>query len=145
MSITRRRFMEVSAGAAAAAFADQLFGVPVAFAQSSKPSAELTKLAEVALSTARKLGATYADIRINRYRTQEIGLRTVPDRDSGKLNNVPSVEDFQTFGFGVRVIAKGTWGFAASPIVNADEIARVARAAVAVAKANSALTKSPVR
>jgi len=42
------------------------------------------------------------------------------------------------------VIVNGTWGFAASPIVTEDEIARAAVQAVAVAKANSILQKSPI-
>jgi len=74
-----------------------------------------------------------------------VSLRSTPDVATGKLNHVPSVSETQRFGFGVRVIAAGTWGFAASPLVNADAIARAARDAVAVAKANAALTRTPVR
>src|SRR5438067_4829234 len=71
MTISRRRFLELTGSAAATALATQLFGIPELSAENSgagKPSAELSALAEVALSQARKLGATYVDIRINRYR-----------------------------------------------------------------------------
>ena len=147
MTFSRRTFMAVSAGAAAAALADELYGLPQAMASNSggTPSPELAKLAAIALDRAKKLGASYADVRINRYRDQVVALRSNPDRDSGKLNHVPSVNETQTFGFGVRVIANGTWGFAASNVVTPEEIARVAGVAVAVAKANAALQKQPVK
>jgi len=147
MSLSRRTFLTVSAGAAAAVLADELYGLPQAMASNAggTPSPELSKLAAVALERAKKLGASYADIRINRYRDQVVALRSNPDRDSGKLNHVPSVNETQSFGFGVRVIANGTWGFAASHVVTPEEIARVAGVAVAVAKANSALQKQPVK
>lgn len=151
MSISRRTFIELSSAAAMAALADELFGVPQLWAQTApgatghKPSAALIALAEVALSAAKKTGATYADIRINRYRDQFTALRSSPDITTGKVNNVPNVGEQQSFGFGVRVIANGTWGFACSPIVTREEIAKVAAQAVAVAKANSALQRSPVR
>ncbi|MGH9580433.1 MAG: PmbA/TldA family metallopeptidase, partial [Terriglobales bacterium] len=148
MSVSRRRFLEITGSAAAAALATELFGLPELLAEntgSGKPSALLSALAEVALEAAKKAGATYADIRINRYRDQVVGLRTSPDAATGQLNHVPRVNENETFGFGVRVIANGTWGFAASRVVTKDEIARVAREAVAVAKANSALQRLPVK
>src|SRR5262245_43987525 len=146
MTPTRRGFLVISAGAAAAALADDLFGLPRSLAgdAASAPSAELGKLAAVALERARRLGATYADIRINRYHDQVVALRSSPDRDSGTLNHVPSVNESQSFGFGVRVIAAGTWGFAASSLVTPQEIERVTAVAVAVARANAALQKQPV-
>jgi TldD protein len=140
--------MELSGSAVAAALATELFGLPQPCAENSgcgKPSATLSSLADVALSQAKKLGASYADIRINRYHSQDVGLRSTPDIATGKLNHVPSVSEGQSFGFGVRVIVNGTWGFAASPMVIKDEIARVAAEAVAVAKANSRLQKMPVQ
>lgn len=85
-------------------------------------------LADVALSTAKKLGASYADIRINRYRLEAISTRE---------RQVLNVSSGQNFGFGVRVLVKGTWGFAASPLVTADEVARVTKEAIDIAKANS--------
>ncbi|HEX8832386.1 MAG TPA: TldD/PmbA family protein, partial [Longimicrobium sp.] len=43
-----------------------------------------------------------------------------------------------------RVLASGAWGFAASRDVTPDEVARVAREAVAQARANSAAMKRPI-
>jgi TldD protein len=85
-------------------------------------------LADVALSAAKKLGASYADIRINRYRLEAVSTRE---------RQVQNVSSGQNFGFGVRVLVKGTWGFAASPIVTPVEVERVTREAIAIARANS--------
>ena len=52
---------------------------------------------------------------------------------------------FVPVGIGVRVIADGTWGFAATSDVSPDSIAATARKAVAVAKANAKFQTSPVQ
>jgi TldD protein len=109
------------------------------------PEEKLRALAAHALEQARKAGATYADIRINRYRTQVLWMRTQKDVATGTLHQVPAVSDEETFGFGVRVIAGGAWGFAASSRVTFEEIARVAREAVEIGKAHAALRLEPVR
>ncbi|HWM88050.1 MAG TPA: TldD/PmbA family protein [Kofleriaceae bacterium] len=96
----------------------------------------LVELADLALETARAAGATYADIRIADYRRQMIATREA---------RVLAVRDSEDRGFGVRVIAKGTWGFAASATVTRDEVVRIARRAVEIAAANSVLQREPVR
>jgi len=141
-SLSRRAFLATATGASVLA-ANKLFGAPADTA--TKPSPELEKLGAVALAEAKKQGATYCDIRINRYRQQFSGYRLAPQRDSKQTDEVPFVTDQQSFGFGVRVIANGQWGFAASPLVTPEEIARITREAVVVAKANSALQASPVQ
>jgi TldD protein len=100
------------------------------------PAGELRELADAALASARKAGASYADIRINRYRVQFIFTR---DR---RVQNIVNAEDY---GFGVRVIVDGTWGFASSSVVTKDEIARVASQAAGIAKANRKINAEPVR
>lgn len=95
--IDRRRFVQsmIALGAAAGTRrADVLLAFP--------PSSELRDLADAALAAAKKAGATYADIRINRYRNQFIFTR---DRT---VQNIVNAEDY---GFGIRVIVDGTWGF----------------------------------
>jgi TldD protein len=99
-------------------------------------AAEKNRLADVALSTAKRLGATYADIRINRYRQESIGTRE---------KQVQNVARTQNHGFGVRVLVKGTWGFAASSDVNTESVKRVTTQAVEIARANSAHQRKPVR
>jgi TldD protein len=92
-------------------------------------------LADAALSTAKKLGASYADIRINRYRQENVSTRE---------KQVQNVSSGQNFGFGVRVLVNGCWGFSASPFVTADEVRRVTKEAVDIAKANSAYQKKKI-
>lgn len=92
-------------------------------------------LADAALSAAKKLGANYADIRINRYRQENVSTRE---------RQVLNASSGQNFGFGVRVLINGTWGFAASPVVTADEVVRVTNEAAAIAKANSAITRKKI-
>jgi TldD protein len=92
-------------------------------------------LADLALSTARKLGATYADIRINRYRNEQISTRE---------KQVQNVSRSQNFGFGVRVLFRGTWGFASSREVTPEEVGRITRQAVEIARANSVYQRKRV-
>ena len=136
--VTRRELLEASFAATLAA---RLYAAP---ADARKPNRELEKLGDAALASAKRLKATYCDIRIVRYREQTIRLRMTPERGTGKTLAVPFVSDTGSFGFGARVIADGAWGFAASPIVTGDEIARVCGEAVAVARANAVLKGRPV-
>jgi TldD protein len=102
-------------------------------ASSGDPS--FTELAHLALDAAKSAGAEYADVRISRNRNQSIFTRE---------RRVQSLSDTETFGFGVRVLAGGAWGFAASRELSRDEVVRVARQAVAQAQANRAALIRPV-
>ena len=86
--IDRRQFVQsmIVLGAASSAGPEALF---------AQGSSELRDLADAALATAKKLGATYADIRINRYRNQFIFTR---DR---RVQNIANTDDY---GFGIRLI-----------------------------------------
>ena len=99
------------------------------------PSDELRNLADAGLASAKQAGASYADIRINRYRNQFIFTR---DR------RIENVVNTSSYGFGLRVIVDGTWGFASSNVVTKDEIGRVAAQAVAIARANRKVNAEPV-
>jgi TldD protein len=129
--IDRRRFVQSMLALGAAT------GVrPSTVLLAYPPADELRNLADAALAAARAAGASYADIRINRYRNQFIFTR---DR---RVQNIVNTEDY---GFGVRVVADGTWGFSSSSNVTKEEIARVTGQAVAIAKANKAINVEPVR
>ena len=93
-------------------------------------------LADVALNAARSKGASYADIRIGRYLNQFLITR------EKKVQNIVNTE---SYGVGIRVIANGTWGFAATSDVTKDGIAKATEQAVAIAKANSKIQKEPVK
>ncbi|MBK6979586.1 MAG: TldD/PmbA family protein [Cytophagaceae bacterium] len=93
------------------------------------------KFADIALNAARSKGATYTDVRIGRYLQQYLFTRET------RVQNIVNAE---SYGVGIRVIANGTWGFAATSDVSADGIARCAETAVAIAKANSKMQTEPV-
>ena len=106
---------------------------------------QLGELGAFAIERAKSAGATYADIRINRYRSQDVSFRVQADRATGKPVEVPSVSDSGSFGFGLRVLADGAWGFSASHEVTREAIARAAVEAVEIAKANAPLRLQPIR
>ncbi len=89
----------------------------------------------LALDAARSAGASYADVRISRTRTQSVATRE---------DRVTNLSDSDTLGFGVRVLVNGAWGFAASRDLVRDEVQRVARVAVQQARANRRASQRPV-
>lgn len=93
------------------------------------------EVAELALSRATALGASYADIRINRYRRESIATRE---------RQVQNVSRSGSYGFGLRVLVDGAWGFAASNRVDPTTARSVAEHAVAIARANGALATRKV-
>ncbi|MBX3228764.1 MAG: TldD/PmbA family protein [Labilithrix sp.] len=88
-----------------------------------------------ALEAAKKAGATYADARIVRRRTENIWTRE---------DHIAGVGSGETYGIGIRVIADGAWGFASSALVTRPAVEEAARRAVAIAKASRATLKHPV-
>ena len=94
------------------------------------------KLADTALNAATKNGATYCDVRIGRYLRQFVITR------EDKVQNVVNTE---SAGVGIRVIANGTWGFAATSDLSDEGIAKAAAEAVTIAKANSKFQSEPVQ
>ena len=94
------------------------------------------RLADTALTAAKAAGASYCDVRIGRYLRQFLSTRET---------QVEDVVNSESTGIGIRVIANGTWGFAASSRLDADAVADAARQAVQIARANSKLTSEPVR
>ena len=94
------------------------------------------RMADTALTAARESGASYCDVRIGRYLQQFVVTR------EDKVQNVVNTE---STGVGVRVIAGGTWGFAATNSLKPEDVAEAGRRAVAIAKANSKLRTEPVQ
>ena len=94
------------------------------------------ELADVALNAAKSKGATYADIRIGRYLNQFVATRE---------KRVQGVANTESYGIGVRVLANGCWGFAATNKVTKEDVAKAAEQAVAVAKANAKIQGEPVQ
>ena len=94
------------------------------------------RLADTAMTAAKEGGASYCDVRIGRYLRQFLMTR------EDKVENVVNTE---STGVGIRAIANGTWGFAATSDLSNEGVARAARQAVQIAKANSRLTIEPVQ
>ncbi|MGZ3750169.1 MAG: TldD/PmbA family protein [Mucilaginibacter sp.] len=94
------------------------------------------KMADVALNAARSKGATYTDVRIGRSLNQFVVTRE---------NKVENIVDTESYGMGIRVIANGCWGFAATDRLDNDSIAKAAQMAVAIAKENSRIQTDPVQ
>jgi len=94
------------------------------------------KMADVALNAARSKGATYTDVRIGRYLNQYVVTRE---------DKVENIVDTESYGMGIRVIANGCWGFAATDRLDNDSIAKAAEMAVVIAKENSRLQTEPVQ
>lgn len=99
-------------------------------------SGEMKKLAMRAIDTATQQGASYADIRIIHTRNESI---------STENGAVVEVAQDESWGFGIRVIAKGAWGFVSSNELSAEAIDRAAAGAVRIARASATVSREPVR
>ncbi len=92
-------------------------------------------LLDRALNTASMLGASYADVRIVHRENQLIQARN---------GVIEAMGQSVSRGFGVRVIVDGAWGFASSSTITSEEIERITRQAVAIARASARVRKTPV-
>lgn len=133
MLMPRRDFMRVagvtSAGILIPGCLDQN-PIPAAATTGGAEAATPQELGELGIRAARAAGADYADVRLARFRRQSVYAR---DRRIG------NVEDSSSYGFGVRVLSGGAWGFAASGLVSPAEIERVAQLAARIARASATL------
>ena len=103
--------------------------------QSRLDPARKKSLADAALNAARDGGAGYCDVRIGRYLRQFVNTRE---------DRVENVVNTESTGVGVRVLAGGAWGFAATNTLSADAVAGAARQALAIARANAAISTGRV-
>lgn len=136
----RRDFIHLAGmGAGAMVLPFSAFAQEVEIGQLLTPlldTSQKKQLADIALNTAKSLGASYTDVRIGRYLNQFVTTRE---------KKVQGVTNTESFGVGIRVIANGTWGFAASNSVTPDGIKKTTERAVAIAKANSKFQREPVK
>ncbi len=91
----------------------------------------MKQLALDALDSALQTGVTYADVRVVESRERDLSTK------NGKPGQVSSSE---SAGLGIRVLANGCWGFAATDDLTRDGVEAAARLAVDVAH-SSALAK----
>ena len=96
----------------------------------------IVELANLAINLINQAGCEYGDIRLCTYRNQKFTAR---DRS---LNNL---SDNISSGFGVRVLLKGSWGFAASHHKTPAEITRIVNLAIEIAKGSHLSQQEPVK
>ena len=87
----------------------------------------MNDLIERAIDAAIGSGAAYADVRIVEHQAEALTV---------KNGSLAAANSERSAGFGVRVLVDGAWGFASSQDLDLDEASRVARQAVAIARAS---------
>jgi TldD protein len=95
----------------------------------------LSTLTDAALSRAKELGCSHADVRIERILN---AYRSFRDRA------LESSTDGETLGMSVRVVHEGVWGFAAGIDLTSEAAAALADRAVATARVSRPLTPDTV-
>lgn len=131
--MTSRREFLASAGLAAGTIALASRQIEAAerpspiLTATTEPDPAVKVLLLEALTAAKLAGASWADVRVQRQRRQNLGTRE---------QQVTNVLDTDTIGCGVRVLVDGTWGFSATRQLTTEGVARAARQAVALARAN---------
>ncbi|MFO6430689.1 TldD/PmbA family protein [Erythrobacter sp. W302b] len=134
----RRDFLALSTFFTGVALTPSIFGKAIAAEQlqDAIDIAVKKRLADAALGAATAAGASYCDVRVGRYLRQFVITRE---------RNVENIVNTESTGTGVRVIADGSWGFAATNEMTEDAVANAARQATAIAKANARIQTAPVQ
>ncbi|MCW5979540.1 MAG: TldD/PmbA family protein [Bryobacteraceae bacterium] len=95
----------------------------------------MRELALQALDAAVSLGASYADVRVAHVRNRALSTK------NGRVGRVAAAE---STGAGIRVVASGAWGFAASDDLTPAGLNAAARLAVDIARAGAAAAHAEV-
>jgi TldD protein len=136
--VDRRQFLAACGIGAGGVLLPGFAGRAIAAEQLADPiqTAVKRRLADAGLSTASQGGASYCDVRVGRYLRQFVLTREA---------NVQNVVNTESLGVGVRVIADGAWGFAATNTMTPEAVAEATRLAIAIARANAKNQTQPVR
>jgi len=107
MSPTRRDFIKTTAATAAsmAAVGHLPLDLSAQTLAAPGPDPAAIEIANEALNAAKSAGASYADVRVGRYRRQAIATRE---------HQITGVTDGESYGLGIRTLVDGCWGFAAT-------------------------------
>jgi TldD protein len=92
--------------------------------------------AQTALDAASSREVTYADARVVAIRSRAL---------TTKNGRVGHASESDSVGIGIRVIADGAWGFAATADLNRKAVEGAARRAIEIAKASARVKKENVR
>src|SRR5436305_12729674 len=95
----------------------------------------MKELALSALDAVTRRGVTYADVRAIEAREREITTK------NGKAGHVGGGE---SVGVGIRVLAFGCWGFAATDDISKNGVEAAANLAIEIARAGTAAKKRDV-
>jgi TldD protein len=93
-------------------------------------------IADWALNIANQRGASYADARLVDSRNRALATK------NGKLGQA---SDAESLGIGIRVIADGAWGFAATDDLSRSKVEETAARAIAIARASAKLKHEDIR
>ncbi|HEY4671638.1 MAG TPA: TldD/PmbA family protein [Gemmatimonadaceae bacterium] len=131
MKQSRREFVKKTGMAAAAigiVSPTRSLGALISPRPVEMPQDDVVKtLMMAAINTAKSAGASYADVRIGRYRQSFVFTRE---------QQIVNTVDTDSLGAGVRALVDGTWGFGATETLTTDGVAAAAKEAVAIARAN---------
>jgi TldD protein len=95
------------------------------------------KFLDLSLETAQKLdNVTYVDVKYLKRTNESLTVKNDLLEQSSRGSNS---------GMGIRVIAEGAWGFAATNVVNNDNVKLIAEKAVRIARASARAQKFPVK
>ena len=122
----RRDFLKTAAAATAVAGLGSCASAGTVGAPPPPSDSFINDIALEGLNAARAAGASYADTRIGRYRSQFVGTRE---------RQVTAVSDSESFGVGVRALVDGSWGFAGTREMTRAGVQQAAREAVRLARA----------
>ena len=143
MKQSRREFVKKTGMAAAATAIAGVFSPTKSFAALANarplempPDDTVRALMMAAIESAKSAGASYADVRIGRYRQSFVFTRE---------QQIVNTVDTDSIGAGIRALVDGTWGFGATETLTNDGVAAAAREAVAIAKANRVARDQPVQ
>jgi TldD protein len=146
MQPTRRDFLKTTAATAASLAATNGLALDQALSAVALAKAEQTldapaaspaalEIANEALNAARGAGASYADVRVGRYRRQTISTRE---------RQITGVNDSESYGLGVRTLVDGCWGFAATSTMTRAAARSAALEAITMSRAARAVVKHRV-
>ncbi len=167
---SRRDFLLKGAGttAALALYSHDLVAEIIAKAPSGHALESPFKgLSDIVLGEAKLAGCSYADVRFTLNASPPGATATFGGNGRGgrggrggggggggggfggrggnQLREIPTEADRKAAGFGVRVVHSGVWGFASSPIVTEDEIRRITRVAIEVARASAIAKRADLK
>ena len=97
----------------------------------------MQEFTDIAMTIAREASASFSDMRIVEERQNRIYVR----RRSIKL-----LDETESFGYGIRILLNGAWGFSYHTRLTKDDVAKTAKLAVQTAKASAKIPKpAPAR